>query len=215
MLRNKTQLAIMAVLLLALAMIVLLSIRSANRPAQIPTVNVSDVQTKAVETFAFGLTGTTQAEPAQTLTITSLTTATATSVGTQDLSGTPGCFGMHFVMDVSIPDNTVMTPAQVFTKSWLVENSGTCDWQPGFKVILIGGVAMGGSPFIVAQPVKPGGRIQVSIKMAAPTNQNGIVQGTWKMSDANETQFGDYMSVVIVVGNTTGTPPTLEATTTP
>jgi len=215
MLRNKTQLAIMAVLLLALAMIVLLSIRSVNRPAQIPIVNMSDVQTKAVATFAFGLTGTAQAEPTQTLTNTPLTTTTVTSAGTQDLSGTPGCYGLHFVLDVNIPDNTVMTPAQVFTKSWLVENSGTCDWQPGFKVVLIGGVAMGGSPFTVAQVVKPGGRIQVSIKMAAPTNQTGIVQGTWKMSDASETRFGDYMSVVIVVGNTTGTPPTLEATITP
>ena len=50
-----------------------------------------------------------------------------------------------------------MTPAEVFTKTWLVENSGTCPWKPGFQVVLIGGLAMGGSPFRVAQTVGPGG----------------------------------------------------------
>lgn len=105
-----------------------------------------------------------------------------------------------------------MTPAQVFTKTWLVENSGTCAWQSGFRVVLVGGVAMGGSPFTLIQGVNPGGRIQVSIKMAAPTNQIGIVQGTWRMSDENGTLFGDAMWVTIVVGNATGTPPTAEAT---
>jgi hypothetical protein len=213
MLRNKTQLAILVVLILALAMVVMLSIRSSNQPAQAPTFTISDIQTGAVATFAFNLTGTAQLQPTPSQTNTALNTAT--SVGTQDLSGTPGCYGLHYVMDVNIPDNTVMTPAQVFTKTWLVENSGTCDWQPGFKVVLIGGLAMGGSPYTLAQSVKPGGRIQVSIKMATPTNQTGIVQGTWKMSDAAQKEFGDYMSVVIVVGNATGTPPTSTATSAP
>ena len=64
-----------------------------------------------------------------------------------------------------------------------MENTGTCAWKPGFQVMLIGGVAMGGSPFKVAQTVGPGGSIQVSIKMVAPPNQTGVVQGTWKMAD--------------------------------
>ncbi len=63
---------------------------------------------------------------------------------------------------------------------------------------------MGASPFPVVQNVSPGGRIQISIKMVAPTNETGIVQGTWKMADLNGKTFGDYMSVVIVVGSGTG-----------
>ncbi len=62
---------------------------------------------------------------------------------------------------------------------------------------------MGGSPFRVAQKLGPGGSIQVSIKMVAPPNQTGVVQGTWKMSDTNGLQFGDYLSVVIVVSGPT------------
>lgn len=72
--------------------------------------------------------------------------------------------------------------------------------------MLIGGLAMGGSPFKVLQDVAPGGRIQVSIKMVAPTNQSGTIQGTWNMSDENGATFGDFMSVVIVVASPSATP---------
>jgi hypothetical protein len=130
-------------------------------------------------------------------------------------SGTPNCLGLRFIRDVTIPDNTEMTPAEVFTKTWLVENSGTCPWEPGFQVVLIGGLAMGGSPFRVARTVGPGGEIQVSIKMAAPTNQTGVVQGTWKMADADGAPFGDFLSVVIVVSGPTRIPQATGTTATP
>ena len=76
---------------------------------------------------------------------------------------------------------------------------------------------MGGSPFKVAQTVGPGGSIQVSIKMAAPTNIKGTVQGTWKMADDSGQTFGDYLSVVIVIGGQTQSPtaPTASMTPTP
>jgi hypothetical protein len=108
-----------------------------------------------------------------------------------------------------------MKPAQVFTKTWQVQNSGTCPWKPGFQVVLIGGVAMGGSPFKVSQTVGPGGTIQVSIKMAAPTDVKGVSQGTWKMADNNGETFGDYFSVVIVLGSGTPSPTAPRSTSTP
>lgn len=74
---------------------------------------------------------------------------------------------------------------------------------------------MGGSPFKVLQDVGPGGQIQVSIKMVAPTNQTGTVEGTWKISDETGAAFGDFMSVVIVVASPSGTPPTASVTPSP
>jgi hypothetical protein len=140
---------------------------------------------------------------------------TESSVISGSTTATPLCNNLKYVRDVTIPDNTGMSPAQVFTKSWLVENNGTCAWHAGFQVVLIGGAAMGGSPFRLIQDVGPGGRVQVSIKMVAPPNQMGIVEGTWKMSDDSGAAFGDYMSVVIVVGSGTNTPATASATSTP
>jgi hypothetical protein len=206
-----SRLAILGIAVLALLLMVgLLAQEARPRPAE-ATLDLSQVQTEAVQQFAAGLTQTSAAVQSPTATRTASATANVTAADTE----TPTCLGLHFIRDVTIPDNTDMTPAEVFTKTWQVENSGTCAWKPGFQVIQIGGEAMGGSPFKVAQTVGPGGSIQVSIKMAAPTNIKGTVQGTWKMSDETGQTFGDYLSVVIVVGGQTPSPTALRASATP
>jgi hypothetical protein len=216
MLQNKTRLAIVAVLLLILVMTFLLSLRTSQPTTPAPTVNVNRIQTEAVSAFISELTDTAQAIPTSTTSSTKTPLPATTPPGTEQGSPTPSCYRMLYVRDVTIPDNTPMTPAQVFTKTWLVENSGLCAWRPGFKLILVGGLAMGGSPFNLVQTANPGDRIEISIKMAAPTDQTGITQGTWRMSDENGTLFGDALTVVIDVGGaSTGTPSTPEATTTP
>ncbi len=210
---NRSRLAILAVATLALLIVIGLAVQGSGSSGAAPTIDVSRIQTNAVGGFVRGLTETMAAVP--TATATSTGRPTATAGGTPTTSATPSCLGLHFVRDVTIPDNTQMTPAQVFTKTWQVENSGTCPWKPGFQVVLIGGVAMGGSPFNVAQTVGPGGMIQISIKMAAPTNVKGVAQGTWQMADDNGERFGDYVSVVIVVGNGTASPQSPTITSTP
>jgi hypothetical protein len=214
MLQNRTRLAIVAVLLLALVVIFLFNLHGTQQTTLIPTVNVHPIQTEAVSTFASGLTGTARAMP--TSTPTSTASSTSTAEATDAVSATPSCYRLRYVRDVTIPDNTPMTPAEVFTKTWLVENSGLCAWRSGFKLILVGGEAMGGSPFTVSQTTNPGDRIEVSIKMVAPPNETGVTQGTWRMSDENGTLFGDALTVVIDIGGAgTGTTPTTEATATP
>ncbi len=220
MLRNKTRLAWVVLLVLAvvaLGALIAFSLRAPKQAPPSPTVNIPQVQTQAVLAFSEGLTSTAQAKPTGTKTSTPApsTQEAASTASTSSVSATPSCFGLRFVKDVTIPDNTRMTPAQVFTKTWLVENSGTCPWEPGFQVVLIGGVAMGGSPFRLAQTVGPGGRVQISIKMAAPTNQTGTVQGTWSMTDLTGEKFGEPMWVTIDVGTGTQAPPTVTATGTP
>src|SRR5512135_532599 len=212
---DRTRLALLAVLLLAVIGAVVFSLRDGGKPPSVdaPTVDISQVQTKAVLAFANGLTSTALAVPTGTLTATPQ--AASTVVSTESVSPTPSCYRLHFVKDVTVPDNTPMTPAQVFTKTWLVENTGTCTWLAGSKVILVGGLAMGGSPFSLLQPVGPGGRVQISIKMVAPTNQTGTVQGTWRLTDPDANPFGDAMWVTIDVGGTGKTPLAATATATP
>lgn len=214
MLQNKTRLAIIAVLLLAVLIAVLFSFRPVQPIPQSPTPNVNQIRTEAVSTFASGLTSTASAIPSETSTTAS--PSVSTSVETSAFSPTPSCYHLKFVRDVTIPDNTTMTPAQVFTKTWLVENSGLCAWRPGFKLVLVGGEAMGGSPFILVQAANPGDRVELSVKMAAPTNQAGINQGTWRMTDDNGNLFGDALTVVIDLGGTViGTPGSTTPTATP
>ncbi len=215
---DRVRLVVVAVLILALALIVVFSVRGLDQTSPPPTVDMGVVRTEAVQTFAQGLTATAHAVPTSTITATlteAPTEAVIETAGTDSVSATPSCYRMKFVRDVTIPDNTPMTPAQVFTKTWQVENNGICAWHVGFKLVLIGGLAMGGSPFTLASTVNPGGRMDVAIKMVAPTNQTGIVEGTWRMSDDNGAPFGDALTVVIVVGSTTSPAPTLGATATP
>jgi Ig-like domain-containing protein len=209
---NKTRLAVLTVLVLLLLLAVTLSIRGAGRATPAPTVSLADVQTAAVATFRAGLTRTAEALP--TASSTRTPAPSDTPAGTA-VSPTPSCYKLHYVRDVTVPDYTVMIPGLIFTKTWEVENTGTCAWLPGFEFALIGGNAMGGEPLTLTETINAGQRIRLSIDMAAPADGTGIVVGTWRMSDENGIPFGDALTVIIDLGGITGTPATATATATP
>jgi hypothetical protein len=184
----------------------LLTACGASTPAQ-PTLSVSDIQTLAVSAFSAGLTQTALADPTNTATQTPAPTDTPVVFNTfvalgsaPALSPTASCNGLLYIKDVTIPDNTQMDPGKKFTKTWLVQNTGGCAWQPGFKFMLIGGNPMGGSTLVLSTAVNPGDQYQLSVPMIAPS-QPGKANGTWKMADANGTFFGDPLTVVIVVNS--------------
>ncbi|HEX6035597.1 MAG TPA: NBR1-Ig-like domain-containing protein, partial [Anaerolineales bacterium] len=177
------------------------------------TINPDEIRTQAVGTFAADLTLTAFAAPTNTpaATITPLATftagPTAAAVGTAPATGsTASCNGMAFVSDVSIPDNTPMTPGQAFTKTWKVRNSGSCAWEAGFKFAFTGGEQMGGQTFTLPATVAAGAVYDISVPMTAP-NKNGTLRGNWRMSTASGQFFGDEVYVQIVIGGA-GTAPT-------
>jgi uncharacterized protein affecting Mg2+/Co2+ transport len=187
-------------------LVLILAACGSQQPAQ-PTMSVSDIQTLAVAAFAAGLTQTAQAMPTDTPTDTPAPTNTTVAFNTFVPIGSAGassptasCNGLLYIKDVTIPDNTQMEPGKKFTKTWLVQNTGGCPWQIGFKFTLIGGDPMGGSTLVLSQAVSPGNQYQISVPMTAPT-QSGKASGTWKMADAGGTFFGDPLTVVIVVTN--------------
>jgi len=195
-----------------------------------PTFTVEQIQTEAVATFAAGLTATALAmptnTPAETATPTPTATSTraATSTAPATLVGTvppASCDGLTFVSDVTVPDNTTMTPGQNFTKTWRVGNSGTCPWEAGFKLNFTGGEAMGGSSIALASVVEPGNEVDLSVDLTAPTTA-GTYRGNWLMTNASGTFFGDevYVQIVVSAAAATSTPsasstPTLTPTATP
>lgn len=203
MTENKTRLAVAIVLLLALMFVVVFSLRGTNQATPISTVDSGEIQTAAVQTFAVGLTQTAEVVPTKTPTATRRPTGTpqATAV----ISATPSCARLLFIKDVTIPDKTSMTPGQSFTKTWLVENNGTCAWQNDFTFSWFGGDAMSRQNVALNQTVEPGQRIELSVPMIAPKDQSGIVKSTWRMADADGNYFGDALTVVIDLGGTVAT----------
>jgi hypothetical protein len=182
------------------------------------TINPDEIRTQAVGTFAADLTLTAFAAPTNTpaATITPLASFTAgpttAAIGTAPVAGsTASCYGLSFVSDVTIPDNTPMTAGQAFTKTWKVKNAGSCAWDAGFKFAFTGGEQMGGAAFTLPATVAAGAVYDISVPLTAPS-KTGTLRGNWRMSTASGQFFGDEVYVQIVVGggaaatNTTGAP---------
>jgi Ig-like domain-containing protein len=171
------------------------------------TAAPNDISTQAVGTFSAGLTATAFAAPTDTPaptatpmpTFTPLPTSTGgVAFGTAPVA-TASCYGLSFVSDVTIPDNTPVDPGKKFTKTWKVKNSGTCAWDAGFKFAFVTGDAMGGETFTLPSSVTAGAVTDISVSMTAP-NKAGTIRGDWRMSTAGGQFFGDQVYVQIVVG---------------
>ncbi|HKG55216.1 MAG TPA: NBR1-Ig-like domain-containing protein [Anaerolineales bacterium] len=191
----------------------LLSACGASEPPLTPTVPFSadEIRTQAVGTFSSDLTATAFAAPTNTpvstLTPAPTLAAPATSTGGVALgstapAATASCYGLAFVSDVSIPDNTPVTAGQSFTKTWKVKNSGSCAWDAGFKFAFTGGDAMGGTTYTVPSSVAAGAVTDISVTMTAPS-KTGTIRGNWRMSTASGQFFGDEVYVQVVIGGGT------------
>jgi len=201
---------------------------------EVPTVNPDQIRTEAVATFSSDLTATAFAAPTNTpaATVTPLASFTpaVTSTGgiafgstapAGGVAATASCYGLSFVSDVTITDNTPVTAGQSFTKTWKVKNAGSCAWDAGFKFAFTGGDAMGGTTYTLPSSVAAGAVTDISVAMTAPS-KSGTVRGNWRMSTTSGQFFGDEVYVQVVVGggsapaatNTSGAPAATAVATT-
>ncbi len=180
-----------------------------------PTSSYEQIRTQAVASFAADLTSTALAMP--TATPTSTETPAPTDTSTSAVTNAPGpaatsagviptssCYGLTFVADVSIPDNSTMTPGKNFTKTWRVRNSGSCAWQEGSSLKFTGGEEMSGSSVVLKDAVQAGKEVELSVALTAPSS-SGTYRGNWRMTTASGTYFGDEIYVLIVVSGSTAT----------
>jgi uncharacterized protein YkwD len=80
-----------------------------------------------------------------------------------------------FVSDVTIPDNTNIAAGAAFTKTWRVQNAGTCIWWSGYTLTYYSEEAMS-APASVPLPVtNPGETADISVDLVAPS-----VPGTYR-----------------------------------
>lgn len=97
---------------------------------------------------------------------------------------------IEFVADLSVPDDTVFTAGEAFTKEWLLRNNGTCPWVTGYSVVFVDGNPMSAEETItLEQAVAPGEDLELAIDMVAPEEPDTYV-GTWQLADANGEAFG-------------------------
>ncbi len=113
-----------------------------------------------------GTVTTSTPDPSITSTPEAATTNTPGAGSTEAVSG--ACQdSAAMIEDVTVPDNTVMTKGQTFTKTWRFLNNGKCNWS-GYKITFYAGDRMG-SPDSVTVPDTPAGKaVDVSVNLTAP-----------------------------------------------
>jgi hypothetical protein len=110
-------------------------------------------------------------------------TATSAQLNTCDVAG--------YRADMTIGDGMSMPAGTRFTKTWRLANDGSCTWTSAYRLVFVSGEAMTTQTSIpiTAEDVPPGGVIEVSVDMKAPSTE-GEHAGFWKLENAQGERFG-------------------------
>jgi len=135
------------------------------------------------------------------------------STGLTPISGSPvapvstaplgdACNNSAYIADVTIPDGTVLSPGEDFDKIWRVQNTGTCTWDDGYKLVFIAGDrALDPVSFEITRTedfVDAGETADLGVDLTAPIAE-GSYAATWKMQTDAGVFFGTPLTVVIEV----------------
>jgi hypothetical protein len=100
------------------------------------------------------------------------------------------CDWAGFVRDVTIPDGTVLSPGSTFTKTWRLENKGTCTWTRQYSLVYSGGNQLGATNTVpLSISIEPGQTVDVSVEMVAPQTPGSYIS-YWMLSNSSGKVFG-------------------------
>ena len=118
-------------------------------------------------------------------------TPTASPVPATMTPADPPCVDRAtLVADVTIPDNTVLTPGQSFEKTWRLRNAGTCTWTTAYAIVFVSGHSMSGPSAAALQSnVSPGQTVDLKLRLAAPMSV-GTYRGSWQLRNTVGKNFG-------------------------
>ncbi|NDJ33132.1 MAG: hypothetical protein GYB64_00555, partial [Chloroflexi bacterium] len=132
--------------------------------------------------------------------------STPTDTGAVEEEGETCTNDLAFVSDITVPDGTEFAPGESFTKTWRVQNTGTCEWTTNYLWIFIQGAQMGGpNGQLLGRSVPPGTQADISVNLRAPDDP-GTYRGFWQMQTPEGSRFGGTPFVEIVVAPPTPTP---------
>ena len=188
--------------------LVSLTLAACNLPstAGIPTPDldlvVASTQTAiAIQTLISPENLATTTFPAETPTgapgaeATALSTPTLTPTQTPtSLPATPtqqtNCSDRAAFVSETIPDGTIVKPAEQIQKIWRLRNAGDCTWSTGYTLVFKDGSQMGASsPQALQASVEPGETLEVKVDLVAPASA-GTYRSEWMLANAAGQEFG-------------------------
>ena len=191
------------------AIVVISAMLACNLPSNTPNQpNPDAVLTAAALTVQAQLTTSaptvlpantaTSAPSAGTPTFTPVSLSTSTAIPA--VTATTSCDKALFVTDVSYPDNTPVPAGTNFTKTWRLQNTGSCSWTPSYAVVFVSDNIMNG-PTVQALSgnVNPGQTVDVSVNLQAPSS-NGTYTGSWGLRNPSGVIFTHFYVQIKVTG---------------
>lgn len=158
------------------------------------------------------LQATTPAPPPTQAVVTPTTTPTAPPPPT--FTSTPTtvpCDRAQYIADVNYPDGSDLAPGTAFTKTWRIQNTGTCTWTSSYSLVFYSGDSMGAPAAVplTTGTVAPGQTVDVSVPLVAPSTP-GTYQGYFRLRNSSGVVFGlgtagtgsIWVKVDVVVGTT-------------
>jgi hypothetical protein len=127
--------------------------------------------------------------PAQTASSQFLATPESTPICTSNLT---------FLYDITIPDGTSIQPAAQIDKQWLVQNSGSCNWDDRYRLRLVSGDPLGAPTEQALFPARSGTQATIRIVFIAPETP-GAYTSEWQAYGPDGLPFGTSFFIKIVV----------------
>lgn len=174
--KNKTR-------LFSLPIIIALFLGACNLPSNNPEDASSTAAAQTVEALLSATSAVGTVTPSLTpLPVPATLTPIPQSISTNTPSITPttNCNVAQFITDVTIPDGTIVTPNQAFTKKWRIKNIGTCSWT-GFLMVFDSGDSMGGPASKPISTLGPGQEVDLEVNLTAPATP-GNYRGYWRIN---------------------------------
>ena len=107
-----------------------------------------------------------------------------------------------FIADITVPDHAEIEPGKTFTKTWRIENSGTCIWNEDYRLAFALNSQMGAPDFLPLRVVNPGEELDISVKLTAPEGA-GSYRADFRLLDPDdeviEINDGQYLWTIITV----------------
>lgn len=125
------------------------------------------------------------------------------------------CTNQAEFISETIPDGSVLIPGQVFTKTWVVKNSGNCTWDTGYALVRVQGEALGAPDELpLSAEAPPGSQIELRVQMTVPLLP-GEHTSYWKLRSPDKEYFSLLWLKINSSGGTDNTAVNAPAASTP
>lgn len=102
--------------------------------------------------------------------------------------------GLQFVTDLTVPDGTLIARGAQVDKRWQVKNSGTCNWDQRFSLVLIAGTELGMPRKQALNPARSGSDAVIRMILTSPMSP-GTYTSAWQAFGPDGEPFGDVIYV--------------------